>query len=185
MSKRFARRSVRLPAYDYGSMGAYFVTMCTHNRSCLFRTTHDGTMRLSEWGHAVEDCWKSIPAHHRHVMLDAFVVMPNHIHGVLLLGDSPAPGAARRAPTPNAFGPPMRGALSTVLRSFKSASTNDINRIRGTPGAPLWQRSYYEHVIRDEADLFTVRQYIQDNPARWDMDEENPSRSGRPARNHV
>jgi REP element-mobilizing transposase RayT len=170
---------VRLPEYDYAGPGAYFVTICTHERRVLFGAMVDREMRLSPPGEIVLDCWNAIPDHFAHVALDAFVVMPNHVHGILLFRDHQRRGMACHAPTTTVkrrFSKPPAGALSAVLGSFKSASTRGINRLRGIPGAPIWQRNYHEHVIRNETDLDAIRQYVVDNPLRWHLDEENPER---------
>lgn len=179
------RRSVRLPEYDYAGPGAYFVTICTHERRVLFGAMVDREMRLSPPGEIVLDCWNAIPDHFAHVALDAFVVMPNHVHGILIFGDRDIRrGMACHAPTASVrqFSQPSAGALSTVVGSFKSASAREINRLRNTPGAAVWQRNYYEHVIRNEPDLDAIRQYIEHNPLRWHLDEENPERQSRKAK---
>ena len=146
------RRSIRLPGFDYARPGGYFVTICTHERGCLFGDVVDGQMVLNEYGRVAESSWQSIPRHFSHVRLDAFVVMPNHVHGVIVI----------------------RGRGEAF--AAKSVSTRKINRIRGTPGIPLWQRNYYEHIIRDEADWNEIRSYISENPLRWELDENHPSR---------
>ena len=104
------------------------------------------------------------------------MVMPNHFHGILITGEPHRRGAACRAPTLGAFGPPIPGALSTIVRSLKAAATKRINELRGTRGLPLWQRNYYERIIRNEDDLIAIRRYILDNPACWAEDEDNPAR---------
>ncbi len=112
------------------------------------------------------------------VELDACVVMPNHFHGIIVVsndrGTAIGRGTARRAPTVERFGQPVSGSIPTVMRSFKSAVTKRINEMHQTPGKPLWQRNYYEHVIRNENELNRIRQYIIDNPAKWETDHENP-----------
>jgi REP element-mobilizing transposase RayT len=133
-------------------------------------------MRPSRIGRIVEEAWLDIPNHHTHITLDALVLMPNHIHGVLLIGDAGRTGAAGRAPTLNAFVPARSGSLSAIVRSFKSGSTRAVNLLRNSPGAPLWQRNYYEHIIRNDENLSAIRQYIADNPVQWALDEENPNR---------
>ena len=111
---------------------------------------------------------------------DEFVVMPNHVHGIIwIVGDDAVGARRRRAPmgddqTVERFGKPVSGSIPTIVRAYKSATTKRINALRGTPGAPVWQRNYYEHIIRDEEDLQRIRQYIRDNPTQWTMDRENP-----------
>lgn len=129
---------------------------------------------MNESGLAVENEWVKTSQVRTMVETDAFVVMPNHLHAVLFIKE--APGTARRAPTEEreAFGKPTCGSLPTIVRSFKAAVTRRVNDFRGTAGMPVWQRNYYEHVIRGETDLEAVRMYIADNPEKWDLDEENP-----------
>jgi REP-associated tyrosine transposase len=199
------RRSIRLAEYDYAAPGAYFLTICSHARKCVFGSVVDGQMVLSSPGRIVAACWEAIPEHFRRMALDAFVVMPNHVHGILVITDRahareggkempvgashamlareggeeiPAVGAwhAMPLPTRRRFSAPPADALSAVVGSFKAAATRRINVMQRTPGAPIWQRNYYEHVIRNEDDLQAIRQYIADNPLRWQFDAENPER---------
>ncbi|MCZ6554441.1 MAG: transposase [SAR324 cluster bacterium] len=135
-------------------------------------------MSLSEFGRAAEAAWLAIPEHFEPLRLDAFVIMPNHVHGIIVINGTDRRGAACRAPTPRTFGPPDSGSLSTIVRSCKSAATREINRLRATPAAPVWQRNYYEHIVRNEYDLRAIRKYTAENPARWPEDEENPDRLG-------
>ena len=166
------RRSIRLQGYDYSQAGAYFVTICTQNRQCLFGNIVDGEMVLNEYGSVIRTCWVEIPVHFSETKLDLFVVMPNHVHGIVWLNGR---GTACRAPTTGEqFGKPVSGSLPAMIRSFKSAVTKQINEMCNTPGAKLWQRNYYEHIIRNNNELNRIREYITHNPARWDMDRENP-----------
>lgn len=167
------RRSIRLPGYDYTQAGAYFVTLCTHNRQCLFGDIVDGTMRLNELGKIVADQWLQTAVIRRGIILDAWVVMPNHFHGIVMITEADVGlrrGTARRAPTAEHFSMPVAGSLPTIVRSFKSAATKYINQWRQTPGAPVWQRNYWEHVVRNETDLHEIRQYIVNNPRLWTAD---------------
>jgi len=170
--ERHHRRSIRLKGYDYAQPGAYFITICTQDRACLFGEVADGEMRLNEMGQVVCECWSAIPEHFSNGVLDAFVVMPNHVHGIVVIVDGR--GTACRAPTEQ-FGRPITGSVPTIIRSFKSAVTRRINALRGTPGAPVWQRNYFEHIIRNDESLNRIRQYITDNAARWAFDRENPT----------
>ncbi len=149
------RRRLRLNGFDYSSPGGYFVTICTHRREQLFGQCLEGEVRLAPAGLAVFASWLEIPAH-SHVELDAFVVMPNHVHGILFLV------RAGHAPP-----------LQTMVGSFKSAAAREVNRVRGTPGATVWQRGYHDHIVRGEEDLERIREYIVTNPARWSSDPEN------------
>ncbi len=163
------RRSFRLRGYDYAQAGAYFVTIVTQGRQCLFGEVVESEMRLNEYGRVVVECWNGLPGHYPHVGLDAFVVMPNHVHGVLELTRNVGAGL-RPAPTSAKW----RHSLSEIVRAFKAFSSRRINELRNMPGAPVWQRNYYEHIIRNEDDLYDIRQYIIYNPAKWAEDGENP-----------
>jgi REP element-mobilizing transposase RayT len=125
----------------------------------------DGTMRLNDTGRIAATAWNDLPAHYNNVELDCFIVMPNHIHGILMLHDVGA--GLKPAPT--------RHGLPEIVRAFKTFSSRQINEPRKTVGVPLWQRNYYEHVIRSEESLNRIRRYILDNPAQWQFDRENPA----------
>ena len=167
--KRPRRRSVRLAEYDYAQIGAYFITVCVQGPKCLLGNVIVDRAELNPLGAAVEACWRSIPDHFQHVELDECVVMPNHVHGIVAIV-SESRGTSRR-PAAEGYGAPIAGSLATIVRSFKSASTKRVNEHRGTPGARFWQRSFYEHVIRNDDDLANIREYIDSNPARWEMDQ--------------
>ncbi len=188
------RRSTRLPTYDYSWPGGYFMTVCAHSRKSIFGKVVDGNMRPNWLGQIVSDCWSDIPLHFPDVELDAFVVMPNHLHGIVLVGLNRPPGrrepgaatdgrgAACCAPTGTTtswpFAGPCAGALGAIVRSFKSAVTRRVNAVRRSPGRAVWQRNYYEHVIRNPDDLAEIRQYIADNPLKWESDKENLAWTG-------
>ena len=172
------RRSIRLRGYDYRQAGAYFVTVVTHQRQCLFGEIVDGETRVSRYGHTVREEWLRSAEIRCEIELDAFVVMPNHIHGIVVIRhQSTDVGAHGRAPLPPAPHRPPR-SLGSFVAGFKSATTKRINEIRRTPGLPVWQRNYYEHVIRNDDELNHVRQYIIDNPGHWGEDRENPDNVG-------
>src|SRR5574341_2258341 len=170
------RRSIRLSGYDYSQAGAYFVTICTQNRQCLFGEIVDEEMGLSDAGRIVQSVWVELPQHYVGVDIDGFVVMPNHIHGIIvLIDDVVGAGLDVRAglkPAPTAR---KRRGLPEIVRAFKTFSSRHINQWRDTPGMPVWQRNYYEHVIRGEDQLNRVRRYIEDNPMMWETDRENPA----------
>ncbi len=200
---RHTRRSIRLKGYDYTQAGAYFVTIVTRNRECLFGEVADGDTRLNESGQIAAACWQDITRHFGNVALDEFVVMPNHIHGVILIADASSTVGAKHSRQPRriqtetdiVFGIgsananhgmlrpykntlPPRGtktnSLGAILQNFKSVSTRKVNQTRETQGAPLWQRNYWEHIVRNEEDLDRIREYIIDNPLNWQSDENNP-----------
>jgi REP element-mobilizing transposase RayT len=177
------RRSIRLRDYDYDSCGAYFVTMCTHERECLFGGIAGDVMELSAAGRKVAEVWNGLSGRFPHVMTDEFVVMPNHVHGIIFIVGAPlaAPcffsefqskhqGAASSAPTPT----PNAPTLGQIMRVFKSLSAISVNRILDRTERPLWQRNFYERIVRDEDELAGVREYIRFNPLKWPDDTENP-----------
>ena len=177
-----------MKGYDYSSPGAYFITICTHQRECLFGEIVDGEMECSEFGAIVQDCWQQIPNHFPKIQLDASIVMPNHIHGILWIqDDGDAAGKGMAVPCPytmpcpykGEFGKPIAGSLSIVIGSFKSVTTKRINILRDASKISIWQRNYYEHIIRSEEALQHIRQYIQNNAIVWQQDQlhpDNPSK---------
>ena len=176
---RHHRRSIRLKHYNYAQTGAYFITVCTHERECVFGNVSDGEVQLNKYGEIVTACWEEIPNHFMGTELDAFVVMPNHIHGVVVIANGEKQPSKTRAthasPLQKPCGP-QRKSLGAIIGSFKSASTKRVNEMRQAPGMPLWQRDYHEHVIRDENEWNRIREYIAANPARWAEDVNNPVR---------
>ena len=161
------RRSIRLKGFDYAQENAYFVTICTQNGACLFGEIVNEQMRLNDAGRVAQMVWKAIPDHFPQVETDASVVMPNHVHGIIIIV-----GATHASPSRQS-GPP-KGSLGAIVGSYKSAVSRQINQLHRTPGATVWQRNYYEHIIRNDTALNRLRQYITDNPARWADDQENP-----------
>jgi REP element-mobilizing transposase RayT len=163
------RRSICLKGYDYTQQGAYFVTICTQDRACPFGEVVDGQMRLNDAGQLVEWTWQDLPNHVSNTKV-AFVVMPNHVHGIIVtvVGAGSEPAPTKPAPT-------ERYRLPEMVRQFKTFSARHINAYRGTPGVPVWQWNYYEHIIRNQESLNRIRQYILDNPQCWSSDRENPS----------
>lgn len=170
------RRSVRLKGYDYAQPGAYFVTVCTHLMECLFGAVVDGAMVLNPLGRIVEEEWIKTANLRSYVELDEYVVMPNHVHGIIMIVNGR--GLARYAPTQQCFGKMVLGSLPTILRAFKSAATKRMNALRGTPGQPVWQRNYYEHIIRNNDSVNHIREYIHYNPQRRHLDRYNLDASG-------
>jgi REP element-mobilizing transposase RayT len=181
------RHSIRLKGYDYSQNGAYFVTICTHDHSCLFgevveQEPHTSMMRLNDNGRIVDEEWLQTAILRPYVELDMYVVMPNHFHGIIVILDEPdgARHAWARHALPlrsaeRAFGRPPPRSLSSVIGGFKSAVARRVNLLRSTPGAPIWQRNYHEHVIRNLADLQRLREYVDANPARWLDDRYHPN----------
>jgi putative transposase len=162
------RRSIRLKGYDYGQAGAYFVTMVAMGRECLFGQEVNGFIQLNTYGTIVETVWQWLADQYPYLILDEWVVMPNHLHGILVILDGR--GGSRTAPT----GWVKRKPLGRLLGAFKTVSSKRINEIRDTPGAMVWQRNYYEQIIRNESSLSRIQEYIITNPAQWKEDTENP-----------
>ncbi len=172
---KFHRRSVRLKGYDYSSPGAYFVTVVTYHRAHLFGEVINGKMKLYPYGEIAQGEWYRSAELRPNVRLhpDEFVVMPNHIHGIIWIDDNRTGAATLR--------PDVRSeielksivkpkSLAAIIRSYKSAVTYQINAFRESRGAPIWQRNYYEHIIRNQAELDRIANYIQTNPVNWTDD---------------
>ena len=172
------RRSIRLRGYDYSQAGAYFLTVCVQNRECLFGEIADGQMALNDAGKVVADEWMKIAKIRNEIELDKWIVMPNHFHGVLVINDSV--GAIHESPLQMTVTQRRNMELPKLIGRFKMLSSKRINEIRNTSDVKLWQRNYYEHVIRNDDELNRIREYIANNPAQWEMDRENPniSRTG-------
>ncbi len=192
------RRSLRLQGYDYAQAGACFVTICTQGRECLFGEIMDGKMLSNDAGRMVNEEWHALPQRFPTIELDAFVVMPNHVHGIIVIapsGNNPAPVGAGLVPAPGlvpALGrvPARNGAITRVaptlgdmVGAFKSRVT--VKYVHGVKSngwlsfhGRVWQRNYYEHIIRDEASLHRIREYIANNPLQWALDRENPANVG-------
>ncbi len=200
---RHHRRSIRLPAYDYAQPGAYFVTLCVQHRLCLFGEMEEDSVRLSEAGEMAEAWWHHLPSKFPDVHLNAFVVMPNHVHGIIGIvnrapeqGDAvvtPAVGAdprVRPSPDPGAClaAIPDQGAhtgapLPQVIQWWKTMTTNAyIRGVRAQGWRPfdrrLWQRNYWERIVRTPRELELTRRYIAGNPLRWHLDRMHPERAG-------
>ncbi len=233
---KFHHRSIHLKDYDYSSAGAYFVTICAHNRDCLFGEIINGEMMLNDAGKMVEEWWKTIPLRYSNTEIDVCVVMPNHFHGIIIITDSvgaesisaqnnemvctiknhvgaesiSVPDIEMKSFTQNTVGAESISAhccktnsISQNRVDIESTPTKSLNTKKSWKGLPeiiqtfkrhttieyikmvkmnilppfnktVWQRNYYEHIIRDESDLRRIRDYIVNNPARWQDDEDNP-----------
>jgi len=148
------RRSIRLVGYDYSQSGAYFITICTPNRECIFGEIVDRVMNYNELGNIARSYWQNLARHHPNIAIDEWIVMPNHLHGIIIIHESSKP-------------------ISEIIRGFKTFSARPINKYLDRKGYPLWQRNYYEHIIRSEDELNNVRQYMINNPTNWDTDKNN------------
>lgn len=173
-------KSIRLKGYDYSRAGAYFVTICTHNKECLFGSVMDENMVLNDFGRMVDVEWLKTIEIRKNIVLDRYVIMPNHFHGIVLFTENNS-GKARLATTHGnvqikmEFGKPQSGSLPVIVGSFKSAVSRQINLMRNTPGKEVWQRNYYEHIIRNPDELNRIREYIINNPLKWHLDRDNPN----------
>lgn len=167
------RKSLRLRSYDYRRSGFYYVTLCTQNRACLFGEIRHGEMVLSEAGRMMRDLWLEIPKKYFGFEVDVFIVMPNHVHGVFInntdavISVGPAQGPAPTLSVPEMIRNYKSYTMSNYIRGVKEGRFEPFDK-------KLWQRNYYEHIIRSEACLMKIRQYIEDNPTKWDQDQENP-----------
>ncbi len=176
------RRSIRLTGYNYMAPGAYFVTLCTQGGKCTFgKVSPEGKVTLNSFGGIASEEWRRSMGLRAEVDLDAFVVMPNHIHGVVVIkhdlsGNSV--GGTGQSPQQRPDYPPrgpVRRSLASFIVGYKGAVTRRINALRKTPRALVWQRNYYERVLRDGDELKRARFYIRENPARWADDDYNPA----------
>jgi putative transposase len=173
------RRSIRLRGYDYTQAGAYFVTICTHQRQRLFGEIVDGEMHLNLCGQVVASRWQNIPRHFPCVKLDEFVVMPDHLHGIIVIDDGEE-GIAfleRGSISSQVFkgnAMPLRGtetdSLGAIVQNFKSVTARKINQINRSSQTPIWQRNYHERIIRDEIAFHNIKRYIAANPLKWSRD---------------
>jgi len=173
------RRSIRLKGYDYSEAGTYFVTICTQNRECLFGNIIDGTIRLNEAGEMIQTVWNEIPSHYDGIDVDEFVIMPNHVHGIIVIVGAGPCACPDSEPQKNGHPQgvaPTRLSLPDVAHRFKTLTTkryvDGVKKHRWRPFAKaLWQRNYWEHIIRSEDDLNRTREYIHNNPRKWELDE--------------
>ncbi|MCX6247486.1 MAG: transposase [Bacteroidetes bacterium] len=170
------RRSIRLRGYDYSKPGFYFFTICSKHREPLFGRIENNSMILSQFGKIVQSTWLDLPNHNNYIILDFFVIMPDHVHGIIQIeagaGSKPAPAshnklapASHNKPAP-AYHNKLAPNLGEIIRQLKTFSARKINELRKTTGVVVWQRNYYETVIKGEKELNAIRNYIQTNPTR-------------------
>ena len=184
------RHSIRLQGFDYSQSGAYYITIVTYRRECLFGEIQNGGMQLSDMGRIADENWRTIPEHFPQVELGEFVVMPNHVHGIIVLvGATQWVAPTWVAPTPIAITPgdqtavvpvgtkpngPKRGSIGAIIGAYKMSVTRRIQAELN--GANIWQRNFYEHIIRDNDDYGRIHYYIESNPVNWMEDNENPGK---------
>jgi putative transposase len=199
---KYHRRSIRLKEYDYTSPGWYYITICTHQQTCLFGDINNGRIVLSSIGKIAWEYWLQIPNHFKFVELDEFVIMPNHLHGIVIINDHPGNGdrganenladneirmgnnnhrgVRSNAPTNANVNPqnyfsqisPPSGTLGVIIRSYKSSVIRWCCKNKNDHFK--WQRNFYEHIMRNERELYQIRKYIRSNPLKWQLDSEYP-----------
>ncbi len=185
------RRSIRLQNYDYTKEGAYYITICTSDKRLLFGTVNHESLLLNRLGQIAEQCWLEIPDHSTKVTIDYYILMPNHFHGILFIAEPPTDSNVLihsntvralhvgdsdfngTAPCADGVRVPyvIPRSLGSIVRSYKSAVSRLAHGLPEFKTTPIWQRNYYEHVIRDEDDLYVKRNYILNNPLQWELDE--------------
>ena len=159
------RRSLRLQGYDYSQPGAYFVTICVRRSACVLGEVLDGDMTLTDLGRIASDYWKHVPQHFQDVFIDEFVVMPNHVHSIIIISER------RGGVTP----PLQTITLSQIIAYYKYQTTKQINQVRQQIGKLFWQRSFYDHIVRNDEELRRIRKYVVENPLKWELDEYYPN----------
>ena len=183
------RKSIRLQEYDYSKPNAYFITICTYNKECIFGAIINGEMQLNEYGKIVDNEWLKTPTIRPYVLLYKYIIMPNHFHGIIIITDNrrdTAPVSSRttvevaesrisRDPPFEQFGRPTSHSIPTIIRSFKAATTKQICEIQKTHRQTVWQPRFYGHIIRNPHELDQTREYIIYNPLKWALNSENPN----------
>lgn len=175
---KFKRRSLRLPNYDYSQPGAYFITICSWQRACLFGKVIDGIMHLNQIGGIARDQWLRLGLRFPHSDIYSYIIMPNHMHGIIVINSeiSDTPESLEGSTcTPLAQTHCARkhvspGSLGAIVRAYKASVSWYIHALGGFNRKPIWQRNYYEHIIRDEQELQTIHDYIETNPQTWEQD---------------
>ncbi|MEO8398774.1 MAG: transposase [Ignavibacteriaceae bacterium] len=169
--KHHHRKTIRLKEYDYSQPNWYYVTICAHKKESLFGSIHNGKMQLNKFGEMTKQEWLKTKIIRPNIDLDDFVIMPNHLHGIIIIEYkiNSCRGESQYAPTDKKLKSPSQ-SLGAIIRGFKSSVTKQINVSRNALGKPVWQRNYYKHKIRNETDLFRIRHYIKNNPLEWELE---------------
>ncbi|MFN6232558.1 MAG: transposase [Dolichospermum sp.] len=188
------RQSIRLKGYDYSQSGLYFITICCYQRECLFGNIMNSQIILNNFGQLIKEEWLKSAEIRKEIEFDDFVIMPNHFHGIVIINQEINSdfmkndvdfqdnnvGANGRSPLqqikssrPKISMKPK--SISSLIAGFKSATTKKINIIRNTPQNPVWQRNYYDHIIRNDESLARIREYVQNNPLSWENDQLHPN----------
>ena len=166
------RRTIRLKEYDYSQNGLYYVTICTKDRDCLFGEIADGKMNVNVYGEILESVWNGLPLHYPNVVLHEHIVMPDHFHAIIQIDNDRNVGVGFKPAPTNAEHQPTKHGLSEIVRALKTFSSRKINELRQTQGVSVWQRNYYEHIIRDGIEYVQIANYIMENPLRWEENNE-------------
>lgn len=184
MEKYPERKSIPLKHYDYSLPGWYYVTICVKRHQCRLGEIQNGEMSLNQIGKIVHQEWIYTSDLREYVELDEFVIMPNHLHGIVIIKERvpsfsvtkniKSRGVWPYTPTEKKKFESHSHSLGSIIRGFKSASIKKINKILGTLNKSFWQRGFHDHIIRNETDLWHIRQYISNNPNKWELDRENP-----------
>ena len=178
--KNYHRHSIRLKEYDYSQPCWYYVTICTYNKKCLFVQILNNKMILNEFGKIVEEEWLRTKVIRKNIDLDYYVIMPNHLHGIIIIENKIIiqSDVGVNCNSHLHIDEIKRNKListiqiiGAIIRGLKGSVTKKINEQRNTPSLPVWQRNYYEHILRNEMDLYCTRNYIQNNPLKWKLDE--------------
>lgn len=175
MKKKHRPNSLRLQGYDYRSLGAYFVTICTHERKHIFSKIQNGVSILDRPGLIVEESLLALPDHYPFIEIDEYIIMPNHVHAILFMVDLPVGAGLKPALRSEEAGlkpaPTPKHGLSEIVRAWKTFSARHIHDAGLLLGRTIWQRNYHDHIIRNESSLTTIQTYILGNPLKWQTDE--------------
>jgi len=168
-------KSIRLKEYDYTNPNWYYVTICSHNKKFLLGEINKGKMKLNDFGKVINNFWNEIPDHFPNVELDYYVIMPDHIHGIIIINErnNKTVVEAQHAAPLQENNKIKSGSLGVIVRSFKSASSRQINLNRNEK-IKIWQPNYYEHIVRNEKELYCIRKYIEENPLKWEFKNHFP-----------
>ncbi len=166
-----SRRSIRLPGFDYSQIGQYFVTICSFEMRCIFGKVEDRKVRLSPIGEIATELWLEIPNHFPEVTVDPFIVMPNHLHGILTIRWARHAVPLQEEYHPEGFRKPVQGSVATIVRSYKSAVSKRVRKALESRTMDVWQSNYFERVLRDGKEFGDASRYILQNPLRWHLKE--------------
>ncbi|HHT9108722.1 MAG TPA: transposase [Candidatus Wunengus sp. YC64] len=179
---KYRIESTRLKDYDYSRNGAYFVTVCTKNSMHLFGSIVDQKLIPNRQAEVITECWLGLPAHYTNCVLDKFIIMPNHVHGIIIIDNEIAETGLKLnntivetglKPVSTAGWGTKPYSLSEIIRGFKTFSARRINEYQNTRGKAFWQSRFYDHIIRNREELNRIRQYIIENPLKWELEKNN------------